>query len=65
MINDLCCEYCLRGMVDDLMMVEGIGIVNHNYDNVCNNDVIINIYYDRDVISEDDIIDLGKKFNLG
>ena len=64
-IKDLCCEYCLRGMIDELLIVDGIGIVNHNYDNICNKDVRINIYYDRDVISEDKIVVLDKKFNLG
>jgi len=62
-IKDLCCEYCLKGMVDELLMIDGIGIVNYNYDDVCNKNVRINIYYDKDIISEDMIVEFGKKFN--
>ena len=51
-------------MIDELLMVDGIGIVNHNYDNVCNKDVRINIYYDSDVINEDKIKELDRRFNL-
>ena len=51
-------------MIDELLMVDGIGIVNHNYDNICNCDVRINIYYDSDVINEDKIKELDRRFNL-
>lgn len=44
-IKDLCCEYCIRGMIDELLMIDGIDKVNHNFDNINKKDVIINIRY--------------------
>lgn len=64
-IKDLCCEYCLRVMIDELLLVDGIGIVEHNYDNVSNKNVKVNIYYDKNIISRDKIMEFYNRFNLG
>ena len=53
-----CCEYCLKGLVDDLFEIDGIEKVESNYfvNNNCNLiDNIIEISYNPNVISEDEI----------
>ena len=52
-IKDLCCEYCLKGMVDDLLIIDGIEKadcnIEKNYDKREN--VTINISYDPKIIT--------------
>ena len=60
-IKDLCCEYCLRCMIDELMNNIGIGMVNHNFDGVNKKDVEINIYYDSNLIDKEELLNIEKK----
>ena len=63
-IKDLFCEYCLRGMIDELIMNIGMGTVNHNFNGVNKKDVIVNIYYDSDLVDKNELLDIENKFNL-
>ena len=62
-IKDLCCEHCLRGMIDELIMNSYVGRVNHNFDGINKKDVEINIYYDSDLVNKDELLDIENKFN--
>lgn len=64
-IKDLCCEYCLRSMIEELVCNSGIGRVNYNFNNVdVRKDVLINIFYDSDLIDKSELVDIEYKFNL-
>lgn len=62
-IKDLCCEYCLNGMIDDLLEIDGIisAYSDFNYNNKY--DVNIFITYDEKIISKKKILELEEKFN--
>ena len=46
--DDLCCEYCYKGAIEDLFEIEGIEIVKGNFDEdyLRREKIIINIKYD-------------------
>ena len=54
-----CCEYCLKGTIEDLFETNGIEKVECNYfteDNPCKfNESIIEVSYNSDIIDEEDI----------
>ena len=52
-IKDLCCEYCLKSMIEELLMIDGINSAYTDFDYVIKNDVNIFITYDEDVVSTD------------
>lgn len=67
-ISNLCCEYCLMSMIEELFIINGIGKANTNFD--CRNfdyhdkeNVLINIAYDSHKITIDEIKKLEEKFN--
>lgn len=64
-IKDLCCEYCLKGMIQDLFDTDGIEKVYCNYDNIFHSkkEFIIEVYYDETIISNEDIKKLEIEFN--
>ena len=62
-IKDLCCEYCLKGMIEELLLINGIEKVNTNFDYINKNDVLINIEYDNELITKENIKILENKFN--
>lgn len=62
-IKDLCCEYCLKGMVEELLFVDGIEKVETDFDYINKQDVNFSISYDRNIITEDKIKELEKKMN--
>lgn len=62
-INDLCCEYCLKGFVEELLMIDGIVEAYTDFDYVNKKNVKIMIKYDSSVISMDEINNLEKEFN--
>lgn len=64
-IKNLCCEYCLLGMIDDLLMIDGIEQANSHYEDNYNRreNVIISIYYDPTIIKEQEIQKLELRFN--
>ena len=62
-IKDLCCEYCLNTMIEELLFTEGIEkcYSDFNYKNKKN--VKIKINYRSDIITIEEIQNLEKKFN--
>ena len=52
-IKDLCCEYCLKSTIEELLMIDGINSAYTDFDYVIKNDVNIFITYDEDVVSTD------------
>lgn len=62
-IKDLCCEYCLKGMIEELLFINGIEKVDTNFDYINEKDVLLNIEYDNELITKEDIEMLETKFN--
>lgn len=62
-IKDLCCEYCLKGMIEELLLINGIEKVDTNFDYINKKDVLLNIEYNNELISKEDIKILEDKFN--
>lgn len=62
-IKDLCCEYCLKGMIEELLFINGIEKVDTNFDYTNKKDVALNIEYDKEIISKEDVTKLENKFN--
>ena len=62
-IKDLCCEYCLKGMVEELLFVDGIEKLETDFDYINKKDVNFSISYDQNIITEDKIKELEKKMN--
>ena len=62
-INDLCCEYCLKMDIGELLYVNGINSAYSDYDFDDKDNVTIYITYDKNVISEDELDNFNKKFN--
>lgn len=64
-IKDLCCEYCLKSMIDDLFMIDGIETVDSNFEVNYHEreNVMISLSYDDRLISEDEIKKIELAFN--
>lgn len=50
-IKDLCCEYCLKGMIEDLLEIKGITSAYTDFDYINKKDVNIYITYDTNLLS--------------
>ena len=62
-INDLCCEYCLKTNIDILFETNGIESVRTDFDYINNKDVKIFIKYDNNKINIESIKKLESEFN--
>ena len=63
-INDLCCEYCLKGNIEDLILIDGIESARTDYDYQSNKrNVKIFIKYDNNLVDINKIKELEKEFN--
>lgn len=62
-IKDLCCEYCLKSNIWELLVIDGVCKVYTDFDYKCKDNVRINILYDSSLINLKEIIDIEKKFN--
>lgn len=62
-ITDVCCEYCLKGFVEELFDEPGIISLNSNFDNSHFFDIKIELTYLKNVITLDHINDLVENFN--
>ena len=65
--NDICCEFCLKGAIEDLFEIDGIEKVESNFDKENYNEqdnVVINIKYNSDLISRDDMKQMESKLNI-
>lgn len=59
-INDLCCEYCLKGIIEELLLITGIDFVGSNFDYKNKKNVLIYIKYDSQLITLEQILELEK-----
>ena len=62
-IKDICCEYCLKDMIKELLVVDGIESAYTDFDYVNKYNVNIFITYDDTIINEEKLVDLKNKFN--
>lgn len=62
-IKDLCCEYCLKGMIEDLLEIEGIESAHTDFDYINKSDINIFITYNSRLINNIKIKKLEEKFN--
>ena len=62
-IEDLCCEYCLKSMIEELLDMNGINSAATDFDYNNKQNVKIFITYDKDKISSLDLEEIKKKFN--
>lgn len=62
-IKDLCCEYCLKGMIDELLEIEGINSAYSDFDYINKKDVNIFITYNEKIVNKNKIIKLEQQFN--
>ena len=66
-ITDICCEYCLKGMLDELFLTNGVISAFMEYDDIVENDkcdAVINITYDLSIINDKMLTILESKFNI-
>ena len=62
-VRDLCCEYCLKNMIEDLLEIDGIESAYSDFDYVNKYNVNIFITYSNELIDNDDLKELIEKFN--
>ena len=62
-IKDLCCEYCLNGMMEALLEIEGIISAYTDFDYINKYNVNIFITYDKNIITSDEIKEIERKVN--
>lgn len=65
--DDICCEYCYKGAIEDLFEIEGIEMVKSNYneDDFKNHQkIIINIKYNPNLISIDEMKQIELELNI-
>lgn len=62
-IKDLCCEYCLKGMIEDLLEIEGITSAYTDFDYINQYNVNIFITYDKDLVTNEKLEEIERKFN--
>ena len=62
-IKDLCCEYCLNGMIEELLETEGIESAYTDFDYHNKNNVNIFITYNDKIIDKEKINEISDKFN--
>ena len=63
LIKDLCCEYCLNGMIEELLEIDGIESAYTDFD--YNNKFNVNIFitYNDEIIGKEKINELKEQFN--
>ena len=61
-IKNLCCEYCLLNMIEELFEIEGIGSSYSNFTDD-KKDIKIYIEYDKNIIDNENLKELELKFN--
>lgn len=53
--GDLCCEYCVKGKIEDLILINGIEMASVDFDNIDYFNVNIKIKYDEKKITKKNI----------
>ena len=62
-IDNLCCEYCLKGMIEELLETDGINSATTDFDYHDKRNVKIFITYDKEKINSLELEKIKKKFN--
>lgn len=62
-IKDLCCEYCLKGMIEDLLEYDAIKSAYTDFNYIDKNNVNIFITYDDKILKSAELKNLENKFN--
>lgn len=69
--DDLCCEYCYKGAIEDLFEIDGIEVVKGNFKGGYlfkkheeREKIIINIKYDPNLISIEEMKQIELKLNI-
>lgn len=62
-IKDLCCEYCLKSMIEDLFLMTGIESVSTEFVSDDERCVKIKILYNKSILKESDLSQLEIKLN--
>ena len=64
----ICCEYCLKGAIEDLFEIDGIEKIESNFNKEKiydeRDNVIISLKYNSDLISMDDMRQIELKLNI-
>lgn len=63
-LGDLCCEYCVKGTIESLMLLNGIEMASVDLDNINYYDVIIKIKYDENKITNKELKQLEQELKL-
>lgn len=61
-VKDYCCEYCLKSSIEYLLSIKGIEKVYSSYSDGEMENVKISIYYDKNVITEQDLKNINNIF---
>lgn len=62
-INDLCCEYCLKGMIEELLDMDGIESTYSDFNFNNKDNVTMYITYGNKLITKEQINNIETKFN--
>lgn len=62
-IEDLCCEYCLKGMIEDLLDCDAIKSAYTDFNYIDKNNVNIYITFDDNALKSDELNKLKNKLN--
>lgn len=62
-VDDLCCEYCLKGMIEDLFEYDAIKSAYTDFNYVDKKNVNIFITYDDKILKLDELNKIKNKFN--
>lgn len=63
-VKDLCCEYCLKSNIEDLLEINGIVSASSDFDYNNKHNVNIFITYDENIIFREEIDKINKQFNI-
>ena len=62
-IKDLCCDYCLKNMIEELLEIDGIESAYTDFEYCDKYDVNIFITYNDKIINKEKLDDLKYRFN--
>lgn len=65
--NDLCCEYCFKGAIENLFEIEGIEKVESNFEEenyYSRDNIVINVFFNPKILSIEDMKQIELKLNI-
>ena len=66
--DDICCEYCLKGAINDLFEIEGIESAKSNFDkayfSIPREKIMVNIKYNPNLIDNNKIKQIESELNI-